>query len=118
MADITIYQKKTCITCKKALAYLDEQGVAYDSKDIETDPPSMEQLDAAIDETRMKDYLNSRSKIYKEKSLGKSLPNKQQLLAWMQADPNLIKRPVIFKNGRTNPIFGFDPEQVAAYLKN
>lgn len=115
MSNITVYQKKTCVACKKALAFLDEAGIRYESKDIVSDPPSKALLETAIDETNLKASLNSRSSLYKAKNLGKANLTKQQAIALMLEDPNLIKRPLIVKNGATT--MGFDPETLKAFLK-
>ncbi len=117
MPKLTVYQKKTCITCKKAMTYLDDLGVPYDAKDIVTEPPSRPLLEAAVDENNLKAAMNSRSAIYKEKNLGKATLSKAQLIDLMLADPNLIKRPLIV-NDTKKPYLGFDADTLKAYLKN
>jgi len=117
MNKLTVYAKKTCITCQKALAFLDEQKVAYDLKDIVSDPPPKAVLEAALDEKNIKAGLNSRSAIYKEKNLGAKIPSKAEAIKLMLQDPNLIKRPVIVKPGIKTPYLGFEPDTLKAFLK-
>lgn len=112
---LTVYQKKTCITCKKALAYLDAEGIEYKSVDIEKEPPSEALLKSLIDPENLKASLNSRSAIYKAKNLGKTNASPSQLLAWMKEDPNLIKRPVLVQGKQA--IQGFDEEEYQTFLK-
>ena len=40
-----LYTYKTCTTCKKAKAYLDERGIAYDEIAIEVTAPSVDELE-------------------------------------------------------------------------
>ncbi|MGE0199820.1 MAG: arsenate reductase family protein [Candidatus Melainabacteria bacterium] len=114
MAKLTVYQKKTCITCKKALAWLDAQGADYTALDIETTPPDATILEKLIDANGVKASLNSRSKLYKEKKLGDKLPDKATAIKLMQQDPNLIKRPVVVKGKQA--AMGFDETALGGLL--
>lgn len=115
---LTVYQKPTCITCKKALAFLDENKIPYENKDIIKAPPPRELLEATLDEKNLKASLNQRSTIYKEKNLGKANLSKTELITLMQQDPNLIKRPLIINSGSKTAYQGFDPDTLKSYLKN
>ncbi|MEB3286434.1 MAG: arsenate reductase family protein [Vampirovibrionales bacterium] len=111
---LKIYQKKTCVTCKKALAYLDAQGIDYEAIDIEKQPPSAMVLKKLVDPKNIKASLNTRSAIYKAKNLGADKVSTEQIFALMQEDPNLIKRPVLIKDGKA--ILGFDEAEYKAFL--
>lgn len=116
MAKLTFYGKNTCVTCKKAKAYLDLQSVAYEDLPIEKQPPPKALLDQIIDPANVKASLNSRSTIYKEKNLGQATPDKKTAIALMLQDPNLIKRPVIVdEKGRFYQ--GFEEASLKAFLK-
>ena len=104
---ILFYHKSTCGTCRKARAYLDEKGVAYELVDIISGPPSRELLEATVDQNNVKAFLNPRSAIYRQRKLGQNVPSKPAAINLMLRDPNLIKRPVIIK-GRA-VVFGFNP---------
>lgn len=122
---ITVYAKSTCGTCRKARAYLDEEGVSFEVVDIITQPPDKAVLEASVDATNVKAYLNPRSAIYRERKLGRKPPTKAEAIRWMLKDPNLIKRPLIIK-GATNSIepgtdraavtFGFNPVELDAKI--
>lgn len=112
---LTFYGKKTCVTCQKAKAFLDQRGVAYREVPIETQPPSRELLEALIDEHNIKAALNTRSKAYKEKGLNARIPDKATVIDWMLEDPNLIKRPVLVKaNGQAQ--LGFEEGLTGDFL--
>ncbi len=93
----TFFDKKTCGTCKKAQAYLNESAIEFEKVDIISSPPHRELLEKFIDENDVKPYLNSRSTIYRELKLGQNIPDKAKAIDLMLEDPNLIKRPFIVR---------------------
>lgn len=114
MAKLKVYSKKTCVTCQKALAYLDKQKVDYELINIEQTPPDAKTLAGLLKTTDLKATVNTRSTAYK--ALGGTLPASDKLLAAMQKDPNLIKRPVLLQaNGKA--IQGFDEAAYKVFLK-
>jgi arsenate reductase (glutaredoxin) len=114
---LRFYGKKTCITCQKAKAFLEAHKVSFEEFPIETQPPSKEILEQLIDDSNVKASLNTRSAIYKEKNLGKDVPDKKTAIVLMLKDPNLIKRPVIVdKNGKLYQ--GFEEESLKKFLKD
>lgn len=112
---LRFYGKKTCVTCQKAKAFLESQHIAFEEFPIETQPPTLEVLEKLVDEADVKASLNSRSAIYKEKNLGKNLPDKKTAIQLMLVDPNLIKRPVLI-NAKGALYQGFDEAGLKAFL--
>jgi arsenate reductase-like glutaredoxin family protein len=76
--------------------------------DINTEPPTREFLEKHIDAERFLDFVSTRSPVFKERPLPKS---KQEAIALMMDNPNLIKRPIVIKGSTV--IFGFDKERYA-----
>jgi Spx/MgsR family transcriptional regulator len=113
---LRFYGKKTCITCQKAKAFLEGQGVEFEELSIETQPPTLAILEQLVDEANVKASLNSRSKVYKEKNLGKDLPDKKTAIQLMLKDPNLIKRPVIL-NTKGQLYQGFEASSLQAFIQ-
>jgi len=105
----TFFDKKTCGTCKKAQAYLNESQVEFEKVDIINNPPTRELLEQFIDAENVKPHLNSRSAIYRELKLGQNLPDKAKAIELMLQDPNLIKRPFIVRGDVGS--FGFAPNE-------
>lgn len=112
---LRFYGKKTCVTCRKAKAFLEEQNIAFEELPIETQPPDYEILEKLVDESDVKASLNARSTLYKEKGLGKNPPDKKTAIALMIQDPNLIRRPVLV-NGKGKLYQGFDEASLKAFL--
>jgi arsenate reductase (glutaredoxin) len=112
----TVYQYPKCSTCRKALAYLDAQGVSYDAVDIVAQPPSRKQLAAALAQSGLpvKRFFNTSGQSYRDGKFGERLPqmSEAQALAALATDGKLIKRPLIVGDGFI--LVGFDAEQYSA----
>ncbi len=107
---VIVWWKKTCKTSKKGLEYLDSKGIDYELRDIVTDPPPRELLEAHITGDNLKAFCNTSSKPYRELGIGKNMPDRDTLISLMLEHPDLIKRPVIAQDDRAS--FGFDPEAI------
>ena len=88
-----------CTTCKKALKWLDEQGVAYDLIDIKENNPSREELAAwyAMSGLPLKKFFNTSGQIYRQMELSKKLPDmsEDEQLDLLATDGMLVKRPLV-----------------------
>ena len=116
MGEITMYAKKSCIQCKKAIDFLDEKGVAYQIKDIVHEPPPRSLLEKVIKAENIYASLNQRSTTYRENSLGKRRTTKNEAIRLMLKDPNLIKRPLIIKDNRAYQ--GFEADTLMDFVNS
>jgi Spx/MgsR family transcriptional regulator len=106
---VTIYGIRNCDTMKKARAWLDARGVAYRFHDYKA-----EGIDAAS-LTRFVDTLGWEAVLNRAGTTFRALPDadKQDLdaaraIALMQAQPSMIKRPILDRDGALTA--GFKPE--------
>ena len=94
-----VYCYSKCTTCKKALKWLDEQGVAYDLIDIKENNPSREELAAwhAMSGLPLKKFFNTSGQIYRQMELSKKLPNmsEETQLDLLATEGMLVKRPLV-----------------------
>ena len=94
-----VYCYSKCTTCKKALKWLDEQGVAYDLIDIKENNPSREELAAwhAMSGLPLKKFFNTSGQIYRQMELSKKLPDMSEdaQLDLLATDGMLVKRPLV-----------------------
>jgi arsenate reductase len=90
-----MYQKSTCVTCKKEKEYLTKAKISFDEMDIVKNPPSRDFLEEHIDPNNLDAFINKHSKPYKELKLANRKIDKSELIDLMLKDPNLIKRPVM-----------------------
>jgi len=112
LGSIQVFGKSTCKTTQKVVGWFNSQNIAVQYIDIIASSPTKKFLDSNIDTDDIKPFLNSRSKIYREKNMSSQLPGKNGVIEMMLKDPNLIKRPVVVTSSGT--MFGFDED----FLKN
>lgn len=107
---IKVYQYDKCSTCRKALAFLDRTGVAYEAIDIVTKPPSKKELKEALVRTTLplKKLFNTSGQSYREGRFGERLAelSEAEALAALHADGKLVKRPLVL--GPDFALVGFD----------
>jgi len=94
-----VYCYARCTTCKKALKWLDEQGVAYELIDIKEHNPSREDLAGwyAMSGLPLKKFFNTSGQIYRAMELSKKLPSmsEDEQLDLLATDGMLVKRPLV-----------------------
>lgn len=106
---VKVYQYAKCSTCRKALKWLDQQGVGYDSVDIVTTPPKKAELLRALKSgVPLKKLFNTSGQSYREGGWGAKLAtlSQAQALDALAADGKLVKRPFISSGDAV--LVGFD----------
>jgi len=105
----TIYGIKNCDTMKKARAWLDSHGVAYDFHDYKTEGVAKDKLKRWSDQVGWETLLNRAGTTFRKLPDGdKEGLNERKALALMLAQPSMIKRPVL--EAGSNLLVGFKPE--------
>jgi len=106
---ITIYGIRNCDTMKKAMRWLDQQGVEYRFHDYRKDGLDAATLKAWEKELGWELLLNRRGQLWRK------LPQAQRdnidrelALELMLANPGIIKRPLLDLGKRR--VVGFSPE--------
>ena len=88
-----------CSTCQKARKWLDEQGIAFDERDIKLDNPTEQELRAwyARSGLPLKRFFNTSGLQYKALGLKEKLPamSEDEQLALLATDGMLVKRPLL-----------------------
>ena len=96
---IKVYCYSRCSTCKKALKWLDDHGIAYEVTDIKTDHPDEDLLRKAhaMNGLPLKRFWNTSGIPYREMELSKKLPgmSEDEQYALLATDGMLVKRPLV-----------------------
>jgi arsenate reductase len=107
-----------CSTCKKAKAWLDGRGLAYDDRHIVEDNPTADELRAwhGASGLPLKRFFNTSGIPYRELGLAKKLPgmSENEQLALLATDGMLVKRPLVV--GEDFVLTGFREEEWADRL--
>lgn len=100
---IVVYQYPNCGTCKKALRFLEDEGVEFRKKDIVEAPPSKVLLGKAYKLSRLpiRKLFNTSGKSYREGGYKDRLAEmtENEALSALAADGKLIKRPLVMGDG-------------------
>ena len=106
---VTIFGIKNCDTMKKARAWLDQHGIAYEFHDYKTVGIEQTQLEGWARDVGWEVLLNRAGTTFRK------LPDKDRegvtaktALGLMLAQPSMIKRPVLDTGGKL--LVGFTPE--------
>ena len=98
-----------CSTCKKAKAWLTENGVAFDDRHIVEDNPTAEELKEWWEKSGLplKKFFNTSGLVYKEQNLKERLPDmsEEEQLALLATNGMLVKRPLVI--GEDFVLIGF-----------
>ena len=88
-----------CSTCKRAKAWLTENGVAFDDRHIVEDNPTAEELKAWWEKSGLplKKFFNTSGMLYKQMNLKDKLPemSEDEQLKLLATDGMLVKRPLV-----------------------
>jgi Spx/MgsR family transcriptional regulator len=109
----TLYGIKACDTMKKARAWLDRHGVAYEFHDYKTKGIDRARLDAWAKKVGWETLLNRAGTTFRKlPDADKANLTEAKAIALMLAQPSMIKRPVLDTGGTL--LVGFKPEAYEA----
>ena len=110
MLTVYIYQK--CSTCRDAVKWLDDHGVAHRTKAIRETPPAAAELESALKLLGgdIRKLFNTSGMDYRSLGLKDRLPamSGAQCIDLLLQNGNLVKRPFVIGNGIA--LAGFKPE--------
>ena len=110
---VLFLQYPPCSTCKKAKAWLDEHGVAYETRHIKEENPTAEELRVWHEKSGLplKKFFNTSGLAYKSLGLKDRLPQmtQQEQYALLASDGMLVKRPLVV--GEDFVLVGFRESQ-------
>ena len=96
---VLFLQYPPCTTCKKARAWLDERGVAYEARNIKEENPTAEELKAWHEKSGLplKKFFNTSGLAYKALGLKDRLPtmSEEEQYQLLASDGMLVKRPLV-----------------------
>lgn len=111
MLKIYVYTK--CGTCRKALKYLDEKGIAYRDIPIREQPPKKAELKKMLGyyNGEIRRLFNTSGGDYKELNLKDKLPSmsETETIDLLASNGNLVKRPFVLAD--SFGLVGFKEEE-------
>ena len=100
---LVVYHYPACSTCKKALAWLQSEGIAHGKIHIVDAPPSAALIEAAwrASGEKLDAFFNTSGESYRSGDFKSKLPTMSpaQKIAALAADGKLIRRPLVIEPG-------------------
>ena len=107
-----LYQYPNCTTCRKAVKFLQQNELAFESFVITETPPSKNELATMLEsyDGEIKKLFNTSGVQYRELNMKEKLPtmNTDEAIELLSQNGKLIKRPFLLKDGKG--IVGFKEE--------
>ncbi|MCU0833474.1 MAG: arsenate reductase (glutaredoxin) [Chromatiaceae bacterium] len=112
----TLYHNPRCSKSRAALALLRGQGVEPDVIDYLKDPPDAKTLSWLLDLLGLgpRELMRTKEPEYRALGLDDPALGRGALIAAMVANPRLIERPILIKDGRA--VIGRPPERLLEIL--
>jgi len=100
---LKIYTYKNCDTCRKALKFLDAQGIEYTNIPIREQPPTKAELKKMLGclDGELKRLFNTSGVDYRAMDLKDTLPDMsaKEAIDLLNGNGNLVKRPFVLGDG-------------------
>lgn len=114
---IKVYGIRNCDTMKKAFAWLDEQGVAYEFQDYKRDPIPKARLAKWAGQVGWRTLLNTQGLTWRRlPEEARAEVDHHKAVDLMAAHPTLIRRPLVVTGEHL--VVGFAPAVFASFLKS
>ena len=115
---ILVLEYPRCSTCKKALQWLRDNGVAFEDRHIVEQNPTQQELTEWYHKSGLplKRFFNTSGNLYKEQGLKDKLPamTEDEQYALLATDGMLVKRPLLIDSGKV--LVGFKETEWEAAL--
>lgn len=113
---ITLYVSPSCTSCRKAKAWLEEQGLEYAEKNIFHEPLTKEEIKQilSLTEEGTSELISYRSQAYQGLTRDIEDLSLNELLDLFEQEPSLIRRPIIMDDRRLQ--IGYNEEEIRCFL--
>lgn len=93
-----------CTTCQKAQKWLEDNGIAYELRNIKEENPTMNELTRWVEKCKIpvRKLFNTSGLLYKSLSLKNKLANMsdEEQLSLLATDGMLVKRPILVSDNQ------------------
>ena len=117
MQNVKIWHNPKCSKSRNAAALLEEKGIDAEVVRYLDTPPSREEIVEVLKMLGIsaRELMRTKEAIYKELDL-KNETDEEKLIDAMAANPKLIERPIVIKNGKA--AIGRPIEKIVELLEN
>jgi arsenate reductase len=101
VSDITVYEKRTCTTCKNLSALLSERGIDFDRVEYHVEGLPEDKLRELLRKAgaRPHDFLRRRESLVDELGITDETGD-DELIGLMAEHPRIVQRPIVERGDR------------------
>ena len=112
---IKIYLSPSCSSCRKVKAWFQDQHIPFEEVNIMkqqlTEEDLKEMLSKSLDGTD--EIISTRSKIFREQNIDVDSMSLKELLAFIQKNPTILKRPIIVDDEKIQ--VGYNSDEIEIF---
>ncbi|KRK45362.1 transcriptional regulator SpxA [Dellaglioa algida] len=113
---VTLYTSPSCTSCRKARAWLKENNIPFQERNIFSEPLNIDEIKTILQMTEngTEEVISKRSKVYQELDMDLDDLPLQQLFLLIQENPGLLRRPIILDEKRLQ--VGYNEDEIRRFL--
>ncbi|GAA2915798.1 transcriptional regulator Spx [Enterococcus pseudoavium] len=113
---IKLYTSASCTSCRKAKAWLKENQLEFEERNIVSEPLTKDEITELLSmtETGTEELISTRSKVYEKLNIDFDELTFNELVAIIEKHPNLLRRPIIFDATRFQ--VGYNEDEIHQFI--
>ena len=113
---VTLYTSPSCTSCRKAKAWLQENGIPFKERNIFSEPLNIDEIKNILRMTEdgTEDIISKRSKAYSKLNVDLDELPMKQLYKLISKNPGLLRRPIIVDEKRLQ--VGYNEDKIRRFL--
>ena len=113
---VTLYTSPSCTSCRKAKAWLQENGIPFKERNIFSEPLNIDEIKNILRMTEdgTEDIISKRSKAYSKLNVDLDELPMKQLYKLISKNPGLLRRPIIVDEKRLQ--VGYNEDDIRRFL--
>ncbi|MGG1573327.1 transcriptional regulator SpxA [Fictibacillus sp. NRS-1165] len=113
---VTLFTSPSCTSCRKAKAWLKDNDISYQERNIFSEPLSIEEVKQILRMTEdgTDEIISTRSKTFQELNLNVESMPLQDLYQLIADNPGLLRRPIIMDEKRLQ--VGYNEDEIRRFL--
>ena len=102
MSKLTVYEKRSCTTCRQLAAALEQGGVDFDRVDYHVEPLAADRIRELLRKAGLRpaEALRTKEPLVAELHLTERQVGDDELVALMAEHPELLQRPIVERGDR------------------
>ena len=113
---VTLYTSPSCTSCRKAKAWLQENGIPFKERNIFSEPLNIDEIKNILRMTEdgTEDIISKRSKAYSKLNVDLDELPMKQLYKLISKNPGLLRRPIIVDEKRLQ--VGYNEDEIRRFV--